>query len=441
MRRSVKQGSGVSRDYKIIAAGSALSPVLVDSSVHHHHLMMTRLSVAVIGAGAGGLCAARHLVDQPDTFIFKVFEQTGRVGGTWVYTDETNTDQHGLPIHSSMYRDLRTNLPKEVMGFLDFPFHPTDQSFVHHSDVLKYLENYCNYYKLGEHIEFHVQVKSVSPLRLMEDKIVWKVVVENVKTKKEATYDFDAIIVCNGHYSVPHIPDIPGVETFNGTKLHSHSYREPDRFTGLNVVLLGASSSGVDISLELAQHARQVFLSHHLAEPISCELPSNLKQVPEICSASEDTLTFLDGSTCKADALIYCTGYEYSFPFLEDSCNLTIQDKRICPLYKHMIHTEFPSLSFIGIPFVVVPFPMFDLQVQYFLKTLDKTITLPSREDMNAETENDFQERLAKKMPPRYAHKLADSQWEYFEDLINGMALQPIPSLSLQGEHGKEPGG
>nr|CAD7416936.1 unnamed protein product [Timema poppensis] len=104
---------------------------------------------------------------------------------------------------------------------------------------------------------FHVQVKSVSPLRLMEDKIVWKVVVENVKTKKEATYDFDAIIVCNGHYSVPHIPDIPGVETFNGTKLHSHSYREPERFTGLNVVLLGASSSGVDISLELARHARQ----------------------------------------------------------------------------------------------------------------------------------------------------------------------------------------
>nr|CAD7395052.1 unnamed protein product [Timema cristinae] len=106
---------------------------------------MTRLSVAVIGAGAGGLCAARHLVDRSDTFIFKVFEQTGGVGGTWVYTDETNTDQHGLPVHSSMYRDLRTNLPKEVMGFLDFPFHPTDQSYVHHSDVLKYLENYCNF--------------------------------------------------------------------------------------------------------------------------------------------------------------------------------------------------------------------------------------------------------------------------------------------------------
>nr|CAD7587283.1 unnamed protein product [Timema genevievae] len=378
-----------------VAAGSALSPVFVDSSVHHHQSMMTRLSVAVIGAGAGGLCAARHLVDRPDTFTFKVFEQTGGVGGTWVYTDETNTDQHGLPIHSSMYRDLRTNLPKEVMGFLDFPFHPTDQSFVHHSDVLKYLENYCNYYKLGEHIEFYVQVKSVSPLRLMEDKVVWKVVVENVKTKKEATYDFDAIIVCNGHYSVPHIPDIPGVKTFNGTQLHSHSYREPEKFTGLNVVLLGASSSGVDIGLELAQHARQVGTTYERTRTAECSI-----------------------------------GYEYSFPFLEDSCNLTIQDKRVSPLYKHMIHTEFPSLILIGIPFVVVPFPMFDLQVQYFLKTLDKTITLPSREDMNAETEKDFQERLAKKMPPRYAHRLADSQWEYFEDLINGMALQSIPPIT-----------
>jgi hypothetical protein len=37
-------------------------------------------------------------------------------------------------------------------------------------------------------------------------------------------------------------------------------------------------------------------------------VPSNVKQVPGIKSASSEGFTFLDGSTAKADALIYCTG-------------------------------------------------------------------------------------------------------------------------------------
>ena len=41
----------------------------------------------------------------------------------------------GEPIHSSMYLDLKTNLPKEVMAFPDFPFRNTDDSFLHHSKV------------------------------------------------------------------------------------------------------------------------------------------------------------------------------------------------------------------------------------------------------------------------------------------------------------------
>ena len=65
------------------------------------------IRVAVIGAGAAGLCAVRHLASRPSTFCVTAFEQSPGVGGTWVYTDQTGTDQHGLPIHSSMYRNLK----------------------------------------------------------------------------------------------------------------------------------------------------------------------------------------------------------------------------------------------------------------------------------------------------------------------------------------------
>lgn len=68
---------------------------------------MSRVRVAVIGAGPAGLCAARHLVDDRRHFEFKVFEQWGEVGGTWCYTDLTDIDEYGVPIHSSMYRSLK----------------------------------------------------------------------------------------------------------------------------------------------------------------------------------------------------------------------------------------------------------------------------------------------------------------------------------------------
>lgn len=66
--------------------------------------------VAVVGAGASGLAAARALVRSGITPT--VFERAHCVGGTWVY-DETRTDAGvGAPSCNSMYRSLMTNLPK-----------------------------------------------------------------------------------------------------------------------------------------------------------------------------------------------------------------------------------------------------------------------------------------------------------------------------------------
>ena len=57
-----------------------------------------------------------------------------------VYTDYVGVDSNGLPVHSSMYKSLKTNLPKEVMAFPDFQFQNNDKSFLHHSQVRAYLQ-------------------------------------------------------------------------------------------------------------------------------------------------------------------------------------------------------------------------------------------------------------------------------------------------------------
>lgn len=61
--------------------------------------------IAIIGAGPSGLCCAKNAIDFGNDVT--VYERNSDVGGTWIYTDQTGTDEYGQPIHSSMYKGLR----------------------------------------------------------------------------------------------------------------------------------------------------------------------------------------------------------------------------------------------------------------------------------------------------------------------------------------------
>lgn len=66
-----------------------------------------KLRVCVIGAGVSGIATTRQLAKDLDRFEITVFERSYEVGGTWLYTDETETDKYGYPVHSGMYKNLR----------------------------------------------------------------------------------------------------------------------------------------------------------------------------------------------------------------------------------------------------------------------------------------------------------------------------------------------
>lgn len=72
------------------------------------------MNIAVIGAGAGGIGAAKEILAQQalqrgdGRYIqsVTVYEQSDRIGGVWVYSDRVGKDQFGIDIHTSMYKDL-----------------------------------------------------------------------------------------------------------------------------------------------------------------------------------------------------------------------------------------------------------------------------------------------------------------------------------------------
>ena len=169
-----------------------------------------------------------------------------------------------------------------------------------------------------------------------------------------------------------------------------------------------------------------MILSHNKPRLVTA-LPPNVTQQVGIERLTEDSVMFLNGEEEKIDTLMLCTGYRYHFPFLSESCDLHIEDERVTPLYKHIIHTKFPTLSFIGICKTICPFPQFDQQVQLVLTTLDGSLQLPSEEEMNHDIQEDFERRLEQGLPPRHAHTMGPRQWEYNDSLAKIGNYEPIP--------------
>lgn len=172
----------------------------------------------MIGAGAAGLVAARELRREGHRVV--VFERLGQVGGTWVYDQKAESDPLGLDssreiVHSSLYDSLRTNLPRECMGFLDYPFaarsgEGTDpRRFPGHREVLRYLENFARDFDLYGMVRFETEV-----LRVERDGHGrWAVRFRQAALGREAGYSeevYDGVVVCNGHYTEPRIAEIPG---------------------------------------------------------------------------------------------------------------------------------------------------------------------------------------------------------------------------------------
>lgn len=387
--------------------------------------------VAVIGAGAAGLVAARELHREGHKVV--VFEKDDQVGGLWMYDPRVEPDPLGLDltrpvVHSSLYESLRTNLPRETMGFMDYPFVTREgegrdpRRFPGHREVLMYLQDYAREFEIGEMVRFGCEVVNVE----MIDSGKWKVkskrkrLDDNDRGDDFADHeDFDAVVVCVGHYTQPRIAEIPGINLWPGKQIHSHNYRIPEPFRDQIIILIGASASAADISVEIAGLAKEVHIARRSAvdDDTYEKKPGydNIWLHSTIERACEDgTVIFRDGSVILADVILHCTGYKYGFPFLKTDGIVTVDDNRVGPLYKHVFPPILaPWLSFVGIPYWTFPFPTFEVQSKWIAGVLSGRIALPSQEDMMEDVKIYYSELEASGVPKHHTHNLADSANDY----------------------------
>ncbi|KAE8707427.1 Flavin-containing monooxygenase FMO GS-OX-like 9 [Hibiscus syriacus] len=359
---------------------------------------LSKKDVCVIGAGPSGLVAARELRKEGHTAI--VLEQNHDIGGQWLYQPDVEAEDHlgrtkYLNVHSSMYDSLRLASPREIMGFTDFPFsvkqNRDTRRFPGHKELWLYLKDFCEFFGLKEMIRFNTRVEYVGMLDYGDFGKDLKWVVKSKEKNGEKTVEevFDAVVVATGHYSHPRLPSIKGMDAWKRKQIHSHVYRVPEPFTNEVVVIVGNSQSGQDLSMEIVKVAKEVYLSARsldITEGLSKVISKNSKLHLrlQIESLHEDgRVRFEDGSCVIADTIIYCTGYSYSFPFLDTKGKIGVEDNRVGPLFEHTFPPSLPpSLSFIGIPRKLIGFPFFESQAKWIAQVLSGKRRLPSYDDM-----------------------------------------------------------
>ncbi|EGT37800.1 hypothetical protein CAEBREN_08226 [Caenorhabditis brenneri] len=364
--------------------------------------------VCVIGAGAAGLAAAKHSLAQG--LEVEVFEQTNSVGGTWVYSEQTGC-------HSSMYQNLKTNLPKEVMQFRDVPFRSELPSFLTHEDVLEYLQEFSR----GLPINFNQTVESVERIDNM-----WKVTTHHGTGINEQL--FDIVFVCNGHYFEPNNPYKEN--EFQGTLIHSHDYRRAKDYIDKEVIVIGAGPSGIDIALQLSETARKITLiSRKATYP---RLPENITQISQhVKKVVENGCETDDGTVITADTIIVCTGYFYRYPFLNDKIlQVKENNQLVSPIFEHVVHADYPdSLFFIGLNLVTITFPLFEYQVKMALAFATGTAPIPDRQILIDYERNQIEHQKSRGLETRFYHLLQNEQWDYLRRIAKIGGFEEWPYM------------
>ena len=215
-----------------------------------------RVQAVVIGAGAAGLITARHLLGAGVGVT--VLERSDRVGGLWTH--------HGSPA-CPLYDSLRTNLPSSVMGLSDMSFPDDVPSFMPHRHVGEFLTKYADVKGVREHVRLQHTVTAVEPLGADDDGPKYRVRAST--DGASVAFDADVVVVCNGHYEDPLVPELEGVDRLAGGAFHASRYRRPSQLAGRRVMVVGSGPSGSDLAMELLRSCPAVWLATRDCAPVT----------------------------------------------------------------------------------------------------------------------------------------------------------------------------
>jgi hypothetical protein len=359
--------------------------------------MVSNKRICVVGAGPSGVAAAKNCILFGLDVV--VFEKGDKVGGNWVFNVKTG--------HSSVYENTHIISSKVWSEYEDFPMPDEYPDYPSHRQLQTYFESYARTFGVYERIRFKHVVQKIMRLPAGE----WRVEYQDAEGADHVE-QFDVLMIANGHHWDPKYPDYPGTFNGKFIHSHDFK-KVDDSWRGKNVLVIGGGNSACDVAVEAARVAEKICLSMRnpqwffpkfifgmpadvFAARTPAWVPTGIKQSvlkmllrmlqgpysryglpenvrpplshhptlnsdlldfirhgrinprPAIKQLLGDKVEFINGEQEPFDIICVCTGFWTTFPFFDKSF-IDFQHVAKVPLYRKMMHADYPNLYFIGL--------------------------------------------------------------------------------------------
>ncbi|GGL50085.1 oxidoreductase [Planomonospora parontospora subsp. antibiotica] len=326
--------------------------------------MMRGMDTIVIGSGQSGLAAARALRNAG--LIPVVLEAGEQPTGSW----------------ARYYDSLTLFSPARYSALPGAPFDGDADRYPHRDEVVAYLQRYAA--RLDADIRTGARVTAV---RADSGGFI-------VELTDGTALSAPSVIAASGSFGNPHLPLLPGQETFTGQILHAAAYRNPAPHAGKRVVVVGAGNSAVQIAHDLADVAAVTLATRapirfvdqrplgrdlHFWFAITGfdRLPARRADAPPAVPVlddgryrraladgritrramftgfADDAVVWADGTREHVDAVVFATGYRPHLPYLHALGGVLDSSGR--PRQRGGMSTVHPGLGFLGLEWQRTP--------------------------------------------------------------------------------------
>ena len=182
--------------------------------------------IAIVGTGFSGLGMAIRL-RQEGEHDFVLLERAEDIGGTW---------------RDNTYPGCRCDVPSHLYSFSFAPNPNWSSTFSPQEEILDYLKDCADRHGVMPHVRFGTELRSAS---WDNDEQLWQI----ETSRGELTSDI--LIAGQGPLSEPSLPEVPGIDSFDGTAFHSAQWDHDHDLTGERVAVIGTGASAIQFVPEI----------------------------------------------------------------------------------------------------------------------------------------------------------------------------------------------